>query len=112
MTGATTLHHCSKTNGPTVHLPNGDTISASMQGFLPFSKLTKQAQLVHVFPDLHSTSLISLGQLCDDGCTIVLTDKGIFVFKQKEIILTGTRNHRDGWWDIPLHTCTNTFTLH
>ena len=104
MTGATTLHHCSKTNGPTVHLPNGDTISASMQGFLPFSKLTKQAQLVHVFPDLHSTSLISLGQLCDDGCTIVLTDKGIFVFKQKEIILTGTRNHRDGLWDIPLHS--------
>ena len=104
MAGATTLHKCTQSNGPTVHLPNGETISASMQGFLTCSsKLSKQAQLVHVFPDLHSTSLISLGQLCDDGCIVVLTDQGIFVFKQKEIILTGTRNLNDGLWDIPLH---------
>ena len=104
MSGATTLQQCTPTRGPTVHLPNGETISASIQGYLTCAKkLSQQAKLVHVFPDLHSTSLISLGQLCDDGCTIVLTNTGIFVFKQKEVILTGIRNLNDGLWDIPLH---------
>ena len=55
-----------------------------------------------ILDNLKSSSLISLGQLCDDKCTVVLTDKKLAVIKNKEIILRGTRNRIDDLWDIPI----------
>jgi len=43
---------------------------------------------------------VSFGQLCDDN--YILDKDTIKVFKEKTLILTGTRNPRDGLWDIPL----------
>ena len=90
-------------NGPTVHLPNNETITSTVTGQLPFSdKLSTSARQAHVFNDLHSASLVSLGQLCDDDCTIFLHKDFHYVFKSNKLLVTGTRNKSDGLWDIPL----------
>jgi hypothetical protein len=59
----------------TVQLPNNETITSSAIGYLPSTSnnLSATATKVHVFPDLQSSSLLSLGQLCDDNCEIYLT---------------------------------------
>ena len=58
-----------------------------------------------------SNSLISLGQLCNDGCTAVLNNKSIGIFKNNSMILQGTRNFVDGLWDIKIPTTDTTPAL-
>ena len=89
--------------GTPVLLPNNTTVPITKTGFLPLSKnLSSSAQKANIVPQLH-TSLISLGQLANDNCTIVLTKDNLNVFKNYRCILQGHRNHSDGLWDIPLH---------
>ena len=60
-----------------VTLPNAEPISSTLKGTIPLtSKLTSKARQATVLPNLHSSSLISLGQLCDDDCKIILDKKG------------------------------------
>ena len=55
-------------------------------GNIPYTdQLSSRAQLAQVFSDLQTTSLISLGQLCDDDCTIVLTKNNVFALKKHEV---------------------------
>ena len=58
--------------------------------------------MTHVFNDLRSASLISLGQLCDNNCDVLLQKKFLHVFKNNKKILHGVRNFTDGLWDIYL----------
>jgi hypothetical protein len=86
-----------------VLLPDNTSIKATESGHLPLSNLlTQNAKKAHVLRDLHSASLISLGQLCDDNCNIILTKEHLTIFKNNQLIITGTRNQTDGLWDIPL----------
>ena len=90
-------------HGPTVQLPNDATITSTESGFLPLtSDLSTTAKKAHILPELHSASLISLGQLCDDNCKIFLTKSDLKIYKNNKLLATGTRNKRDGLWDIPL----------
>ena len=62
--------------GPTVTLPNNEKISSTEQGRLPLhSNLSSTAITAAILPGLQSSSLISLGQLCDDDCDILLNKK-------------------------------------
>ena len=91
-------------NGPAVLLPDAGSILPTHKGQLSLSKkLSKRAQTATALPELRSASLISLGQLCDDKCTIILDKKKMYAIKDKEIILQGDRNLTDGLWDIPIH---------
>ena len=93
---------CTGTNGPSVQLPNNDVITATATGLLDLhADLSASAQKAHVLPRL-GTSLLSLGQLTDDGCLILLDKAQLKVFKNFKLLLTGTRNLSDGFWDIPL----------
>ena len=64
--------------------------------------LTPLVQTGHVLNDLKSATLLSAGQLCDDNCTVILTDKTAIVKKDNKTILQGYRNRRDSLWDIKL----------
>ena len=55
-----------------------------------------------ILPQLASSSLLSLGQLCNNNCAILLDKKQLVAFKNKQIVLKGTRNHIDRLWDIPV----------
>ena len=82
-------------------LPNAAQVHSSQSGQLPLSKhLSAKAKDATVVPQLKSSSLISLGQLCDDGCDVLLNKKDLKVFKDTRLILKGHRNLTDGLWDI------------
>ena len=62
--------------GPSVTLPDGTTIRSTTMGYLPLSnQLSSKAKKATVLPNLKSSSLISLGQIADDDCTILLDQK-------------------------------------
>ena len=90
-------------NGPIVQQPDNTSLQATGSGSLPLSTdLTPKAQEAYVLPNLKSASLIALGQLCDDGCKVVLSPERLDVVKNNKIILKGHRNRRDDLWDIPI----------
>ena len=60
-------------NGPLAVLPNNKTIQAISKGDLPLHPLLNHSALV--FPALESESLLSIGQVCDDGCIAVFDKK-------------------------------------
>ena len=63
-------------NGPIATLPNNQTVTPSHQGNIPLHKdLTPAATSALVYPNIRNESLLSVGQLCDDGCI------AIFVYK-------------------------------
>ena len=70
---------------------------------LPFHGLSENATCAHIFPALATANLLSIGQLCDDGCTATFTHSHLRVTKDNKTILTGTRNHTNGMWYVPLH---------
>ena len=90
------------TQGPTVMLPDMSTIKATKKGTIPLMGLSSKATTTHILPNLKSASLLSMGQLCDDGCKIELTKEKINISKKNRVILQGTRNQEDGLWDIPI----------
>ena len=86
-----------------VQLPNASKIGSTVQGQLPLHrKLSTTAKNAIVLPALKSSSLISLGQLCDDNCKIELHKRELKVCKNKQSMLKGNRNYQDGLWDIPI----------
>ena len=88
-----------------VTLPNSNSIFSETKGQLPLSaKLSPKAKEAIVLPKLQSSSLISLGQLCDDNCNVHLDKKELKVYKEKELVMKGYRNPVDGLWDIPIVT--------
>ena len=62
-----------------VNIPNKEAVTSSFKGQITESSvLPKKGQYSHVLKDLHIKYLISLGQLCDDGCTDII-DKNEFI---------------------------------
>ena len=86
-----------------MQLPNASKIGSTVQGQLPLHrKLSTTAKNAIVLPALKSSSLISLGQLCDDNCKIELDKRELKVYKNKQLMLKENRNYQDGLWDIPI----------
>jgi hypothetical protein len=91
--------------GPSVMLPNSTNIQATHTGQLSFhSSLSTKAKTAHILDGITNSSLVSLGQLCDDNCIAVLDKTHLNVYKNSQCILTGKRNTEDGLWDIPIPT--------
>ena len=83
-------------------LPNNQEISAHATAQLPIPQFSKNATKTYLLKELKNTNLISLGQLCDNGCYVLLTHEKLYVCKNKNILLQGSRNTSDGLWDILL----------
>ena len=71
-----------------VSLPDNTTLVSTHTGSLPIKNLSPTATTAHVLPTL-STSLLSLGQLANDGCIILLDKTYLKVFKNFQQILQG-----------------------
>ena len=77
-------------------------MSATRTGNTPLEiSLSADAKKAHIFDVLHSASLISLVQLCDNDCIAILDKNEINIFKGKTIILKRHLNKAYGLWDIP-----------
>ena len=66
-------------DGPTVALPDNTTLHATKSGTLPITGVSNSAKKVHIIPKLSSSSLISMGQLCDDDCDVHLRREDVGV---------------------------------
>jgi hypothetical protein len=75
-----------------VTLPDGSIINSNQAGLLPILGLPISTHHVHVFLSLKSHSRLSIGQLCDHGCTIIFTKHHIAVTLLDNIVLTGTQS--------------------
>ena len=76
------LKNKQKVKGISVQLPDKSTIQSSETGELPLpSSLSTKAKTAIVLPHLKSANLISLGQLCDDDCQILLNKNRCWLSK-------------------------------
>ena len=96
------LKNVQRNTNITVSLPDNSVIHSTHTGNLPLHHLSDVATQAHILPDLLNNSLLSLGQLADDGCLILLSKQFLHVFKNFHLILKGFRNNFDGLWDVPL----------
>ena len=88
------------TSTKSVILPNNETIHSTHDAKLNIPNVNKAAKAATVYPNLTSSSLISIGQLCDDNCTAIFTKENMRVVKDDNIVLEGERNLNDGLWDV------------
>ena len=96
-------------NGPKATLPDKTTIEAKGQGILKIHKSLPIPALV--YPKLTSESLLSIGQLCDQGCVAVFQKEELNIYKNNQKIISGTRNRTDGLWDVPFPTEKNNYII-
>jgi hypothetical protein len=57
---------------------------------------------IYVVPAPQTKSLMSLGQLCDAGCTVHLTSTTLNVLYEGTCILQGTRTQESRPWHVQL----------
>ena len=80
-------------------LPNGTTISSIGTGFLHGLGAPVPA---HIFNDCDlQQSLLSLSDLCKQGCTITLTDKALTISTNNRPSLSFPKDPRASLWSIP-----------
>jgi hypothetical protein len=86
-----------------VRLPNGATIDSSHTAELNIPALNAAASIVHVFPGIANHSLLSVGQLCNEGYIVTFKNASVTVCNsQKFQILSGPRDLETGLWRINL----------
>ena len=86
-------------HGPTAILPDNTKIRASSRGSLILHDSLKTSALI--YPGLTNESLLSIGQLCDQGCIAIFDKQKLSIIRHGKQILTGNRNLKDGLWDVP-----------
>ena len=84
-------------NGIEVLLPNSARMRSTHTALLDIQGLPQQAKTTHIFPNLASGSLLSIGQLCDAGCTALFDKKKLYIFNKGKIIMQGTRQKSKLW---------------
>jgi hypothetical protein len=60
------------------------------------------ARLAHILPGLDQHSLLSVGQMCDSGCSVTFTASNVTVTNGHSTILTGERDKESNLWRVPL----------
>jgi hypothetical protein len=85
-----------------VNMPNGTTIQSSHTCALLLTDLPPQARKAHILPGLVHNSLISVGQLCDNGCRVTFTQEQVTVSKNGKCVMYGSRDPRSRLWRVDL----------
>jgi hypothetical protein len=85
-----------------VNMPNGTTIQSSHICDLLLADLPPQARKAHILPGLVHNSLISVGQLCDNGCSVTFTQEQVTVPKNGKCVMYGSRDPRSRLWRVDL----------
>ena len=76
---------------------------------LDIPSLPPEARVQHLFPEMQSTGLLSIGQLCDYGCTATLSERRLVIRnKDNKVIIVGHRipfgdsQYTNGMWMVQL----------
>jgi hypothetical protein len=85
-----------------VNMPNGETIQSSHTCNLLLTDLQHQARQAHILPGLVHNSLISVGQLCDNDCSVTFTQDQVLVSRNKKNVMYGSRDPKSRLWRFNL----------
>jgi hypothetical protein len=97
------LNKVKSRNPLTVRLPNGATMESSHTADLDIPELNAAASKVHIFPGMAHHSLLSVGQLCDEGYIVTFKRDTVTICNSKNSkLLTGPRDDTTGLWRINL----------
>jgi hypothetical protein len=80
--------------------PDGTTLSSTSEAKLTMT-LPQHIQAAtegHVLPQLHKHSIMSLGKLCDAGCTCTLTQHNAVITYQGSTVMEGIRKENGLWY--------------
>ena len=69
---------------------------------LALPQLPLAARRVHIVPALKTASLLSMGQLCDAGCTVTFDATSVTVLLGAQQLLAGHRNVATGLWHLSI----------
>jgi len=97
--------------GQAVTFPDDDKIKPSHQGILLLhKKISQRAKTSTVLPKLKSSSLVSVGKICDDNVHVIFDKNTVYVIpfnknistivNDSKPLLTGNRNRYDNLYDI------------
>jgi hypothetical protein len=90
-------------NPLTVRLPNGATIESSHTAELNIPELNASASIAHVSPGTANHSLLSVGQLYNEGYIVTFKNASVTICDPQEFqILSGARDLDTGLWRINL----------
>jgi hypothetical protein len=85
----------------TVRLPNGATMESSRTADVDIPKLNAAASKAHVSPGMANHSLLSVGQLCDEGYIVTFKQDTVTICDSgNSQILSGPRDLNTGLWRI------------
>ena len=92
--------------GINVLLPNKATMRSTHTASINIPGLPKHARIAHIFPQLASGSLLSVGQLCDEGCTATFNKNKLYIYHKGKTILQGSRTKNKLWEidDLPQYS--------
>ena len=86
-----------------VALADQSIITSSHQVDLDLPSLPASARIAHLFPALGDTSLLSIGQLCDAGCTAIFNAETVHVYQHHKLLFTGHRSAAtNNLWQVNL----------
>jgi hypothetical protein len=85
-----------------VNMPSGTTIQSSHTCNLLLTDLPHQARQAHILPGLVHNSLISVGQLCDNECSVTFTQDQVTVSRNEKIVMYGSRDPKSRLWRVNL----------
>ena len=89
------LENVTEKRGPPVQLPNSEVIHSTARGVIPLSlELSNDAKETMILPKLTSSNLISLGQLYDDDCEILLNKNEMRVIKTTRLYSRDTETQK------------------
>ena len=75
-------------------------MEATHTATLDFPTLPQDAKQAHLFPQLQR-GLVSIGQLCDHGCTATFTKEDVVIAQGNKAIMQGQRDESTGLWLLP-----------
>jgi hypothetical protein len=92
----------------TVRLPKGATMESSHTAELDIPELNAAASTSHVFPGMANHSLLSVGQLCDEGYIVTFKQASVTICDSEQSqTLSGPRDLNNGLWRINLKQTNN-----
>jgi hypothetical protein len=89
-------------------LPNGATMESSHTADLDIPELSVAASKSHVFPGMANHSLLSVGQICDEGCIVTFKQDTVTICDSvNSQILSGPQDLNTSLWRINLRQTNN-----
>jgi hypothetical protein len=85
-----------------MNMPNGTTIQSSHTCNLLLTDLPHQNRQAHILPGLVHNSLISVGKLCDNECSVTFTQNQVTVSRNGKNVMYGSRNPKSRLWRVDL----------